>query len=137
MTQVIIFKNNGGVAVCYPTGELSMEQVMNKDIPANCGARIVQESDLPLQYNDFFEAWEMDETSVTVNLNKAKEITKKRLREERVPLLLEQDILFQRALETGIDTSLIIAEKERLRDITKLVDNCNTLEELKTIKLIN
>lgn len=70
---------------------------------------------------------------ITVDITKAKELTKERLRIEREPLLAEQDILFQRALETGADTTAIVAEKERLRDITLLVDSLTTLDELKAI----
>ena len=71
---------------------------------------------------------------ITINLDKAKAITKDRLRAERTPLLQAQDVAFQRAIETGADTSAIVAEKQRLRDITSLVDQATTLEELKAIK---
>jgi hypothetical protein len=133
--QVIIFTNdNGGVSTCIPTGEISIDAVMTKDVPKDRGARIVNLADLPSQYNDFYDAWEMDATSVTVNLDKAKELTKKRLRAEREPLLAAQDVAFQRALESGADTTAIVAEKNRLRDITGLADSATTLEELRAIK---
>ena len=133
--QVIIFTNdNGGVATTIPTGEISIEAVLEKDVPKGRGARIVNITDLPNQYNDFYDAWEMDSTSVTVNLTKAKELTKTRLRTERTPLLAAQDVLFQRALETGADTTAIVAEKQRLRDITDLADSATTLEELRSLK---
>jgi len=135
MTQAIIFTNdNGGVATCIPTGEISIEAVMEKDVPKNRGARIVNLTTLPNQYNDFYDAWEMDSTSVTVNLTKAKELTKTRLRSERTPLLAAQDVLFQRALEDGEPTTAIVAEKNRLRDITDLADAATTLEELRALK---
>jgi hypothetical protein len=70
---------------------------------------------------------------ITINVNKAKEITKERLRAERASLLQAQDIAFQRALEKGEDTTAIVAEKQRLRDITQLVDEVNNVEELKAI----
>lgn len=70
---------------------------------------------------------------ITINLDKAKQITKERLREEREPLLAAQDVAFQRALELGADTSAIVAEKQRLRDITNLADAATTLDELKGI----
>jgi len=70
---------------------------------------------------------------ITVNLDKAKAITKERLRAERTPLLQAQDVAFQRAIEEGADTSAIVAEKQRLRDITNLADQATTLEELKGI----
>ena len=72
---------------------------------------------------------------ITINLDKAKAITKDRLRAERTSLLQAQDVAFQRATETGADTSTIVAEKQRLRDITKLVDIATTLEELKALEI--
>ena len=72
---------------------------------------------------------------ITINFDKAKQITKERLRHERKPLLEAQDVLFQRSLENNADTSAIVAEKQRLRDITNLVDGATTLEELKELKV--
>ena len=132
MLQAIIFTNsNGGVSVCIPTGELPIEQVQAKDTPA--GSIIVNISDLPNQHNDFFDAWELNGTTVTVNKSKAVEITKKRLRFERDPLLAAQDVLFQRAQESNADTTAIVAEKQRLRDITDLATTALTLEQLKAL----
>ena len=68
---------------------------------------------------------------IQVNINKAKEITKDKLREERKPLLEKLDVDFQRALETGVDTTAIIAKKQALRDATNQVNTMNTVEELK------
>jgi hypothetical protein len=70
---------------------------------------------------------------ITINIDKAKAITKDRLRAERAPLLQAQDIAFQRALEEGADTAAIVAEKQRLRDITQLADQATTLDELKAL----
>jgi len=70
---------------------------------------------------------------ITINFDKAKEITKARLRTEREALLQAQDVAFQRGLETGADTSAIVAEKQRLRDITKQADAATTLDELKNL----
>ena len=66
-----------------------------------------------------------------VNFTKAQDITKDRLRVDRKPLLEEQDILFSRALETGSSTTVIVTEKQRLRDITIQVDSMTTLDQLK------
>ena len=68
---------------------------------------------------------------ITVDIEKAKEIVKEKLRLDRKPLLEAQDVLFQRALETGTDTADIVAEKQRLRDITKDVDAMTTEAQLK------
>jgi len=72
---------------------------------------------------------------ITINIAKAKDITKDRLRAEREQLLAAQDVAFQRALESSADTSAIVAEKQRLRDITKLVDVCATVDELKALEV--
>lgn len=132
MTQVIIYKNPNGtnVFVCTPSGEVPIETVLTKDCPM--GAIIVDTESLP-QFDEFFDAWELDDTTVSVNFTKAQAITKTRLRNERTPLLAAQDILFQRALETGADTTAIVAEKNRLRDITNLVDSASTLDELQSL----
>jgi hypothetical protein len=131
MSQCIIFTNEaGGVSVTIPTGEISIEAVLAKDCPK--GAMIVEQSALPNQHNDFFDAWELVDGKVEVSLAKATEITKKRLRAEREPLLAEQDVLFQRALETGADTKAIVAEKQRLRNITNF--SATTLDELRSLK---
>jgi hypothetical protein len=70
---------------------------------------------------------------IVINVDKAKEIKKEQLRTERTPLLQAQDVAFQRALESGADTTEIVAEKQRLRDITNLCDTAESIEELKAI----
>ena len=71
---------------------------------------------------------------ITISITKAKEITKSRLRTEREPLLVAQDVAFQRALEISADTTAIVAEKQRLRDITNLADSCTTTDQLRNFK---
>ena len=66
-----------------------------------------------------------------VNFSKAQDITKDRLREDRTPLLEAQDVLFMRAQEASSDTTAIVTEKQRLRDITNQVDSMTTLDQLK------
>jgi hypothetical protein len=134
MSKVIIFTNElGGVSVCVPTGELPIEQVQAKDIPSTIQSFIVDNSTLPEKDNDFFNSWEQTNGVVTVNFTKAKEETKTRLRTEREPLLVAQDILFQRALEASSPTTAIVAEKQRLRDVTDLVDSCTTTTQLRNL----
>ena len=69
---------------------------------------------------------------VTVSLAKAKELTKDKLRVERKPLLEAQDVAFMKAQEAGSDTSAIVTEKNRLRNITgDYVDDMDNLTDLK------
>ena len=72
MTQAIIFTNdNGGVSVCIPTGEISIEAVKTKDTPEH--SIIVDDSTLPQGADaQFFDAWEFANGQVLVNFEKAK-----------------------------------------------------------------
>lgn len=134
MAQVIIYRNDkGGVSICNPHPDMDIEEVRAKDTPEH--SFIVEAEDLPFIHDDFFDAWEIDGDQVIIHHGKAMEITKNRLRIERAPLLAAQDVAFQRALELGADTAAIVAEKQRLRDITSLVDSATTIEELKAIKV--
>ena len=51
-----------------------------------------------------------------INMAKAKEIHRSKIREARTPKLAELDIEFQKALETGVSTTDIVAKKQALRD---------------------
>jgi len=134
MSKIIAFTNElGGVSICVPTGELSIQEVKAKDTPLN--SIIMDASELPEADNDFFNSWELVDGVVSVNIEKAKLQTKDRLRAERAPLLSAQDVAFQRALEEGKDTAAIVVEKQRLRDITNLVDGCKTTEELRGLSV--
>jgi hypothetical protein len=62
-------------------------------------------------------------------------MTKTRLRREREPLLAAQDVLFQRAQESNSDTTAIVAEKNRLRNITNGADSCTTTAQLRALKV--
>ena len=66
---------------------------------------------------------------IRIDFDKAVIITQQRLRAERKPLLEAQDVLYMRATEQNQDTTSIVAEKQRLRDITKIT--VTTLDELK------
>ncbi len=69
---------------------------------------------------------------IVINNEKAIEIAKDKIRAIREPMFKKLDLDFQRALETGSDTTLIVQEKQRLRDLTDIV-NGKTVEELLTI----
>jgi hypothetical protein len=73
---------------------------------------------------------------ITIDFSKAQAITKDRLRAERTPLLAAQDVAFQRALESNGDTAAVVAEKQRLRDVTSQVDTCTTLDELRVLSCV-
>jgi hypothetical protein len=125
----IIYQTASGVAIIHPTGELSIEEVAAKDVPSGVPYRIVNDDEVPSD-RAFRDALKYD---LTVDMPKAVNITKDRLRVERAPLLTALDVQYQRAQEDGRDTTIIISEKQRLRDVTKLADAATTLDELKAL----
>ena len=78
MRKVIIYTNEtGGVSVTYPTPEFletnTIEDVKQKDTPNH--SIIVNESILPNEDNDFFDAWILNsDDTVSVDITKAKTI---------------------------------------------------------------
>ena len=69
---------------------------------------------------------------IVINNEKAIEIAKDKIRAIREPMFKKLDLDFQRALEQGSDTTEIVKEKQRLRDLTDSV-NGKTVEELLVI----
>jgi len=59
--QAIIYNNGNGVSVVYPTGELSIEEVARKDVPAGVPYQIVDAETIPTD-REFRNAWEADIT---------------------------------------------------------------------------
>lgn len=59
MTKRIIYPNGNGIAIVIPTGELSIEEVARKDVPAGMPYLIVDDSAIPPD-RTFRDAWEAD-----------------------------------------------------------------------------
>jgi len=72
---------------------------------------------------------------IKIDMTKAKEITKDRLRVERKPLLEALDIEVMKNITDAVKLVEIEAEKQRLRDITNVVDGLETVEELKNVSV--
>ena len=108
-----------------------IEWIKAKDVPADAtNVSIVAADSIPTD-RTFRNALKHD---LTFDKQKCVDITNDRLRRERAPLLAELDVQVIRAQETGAETSSLIAEKNRLRDITKIANPSMTLEELKALK---
>ena len=70
---------------------------------------------------------------ININVNKAKNIWKDKIRVARKPKLEELDIEYTKALETGADTSAIVTKKQELRDFPAQVDSATTTDEIKAV----
>ena len=80
---------------------------------------------------DFRGAWTLSGSVITEDLDKAKEIFADKVREARTPLLAALDTDYMKALETGSDTTQIVADKQALRDAPTAGDSASTIAELK------
>lgn len=57
--KFIIFPSENGIAVIHPTGELTIEDVAAKDVPAGVPYRFIGIEDLPVD-RIFRNAWQAD-----------------------------------------------------------------------------
>ena len=70
---------------------------------------------------------------ITIDINKAKEVWKEKIRQARTSVLAKLDIDFIKAQEQGNDTTAIVADKQTLRDLPSQVDTANSIEEIKAV----
>ena len=74
---------------------------------------------------------------ITINISKAKNIWKDKIRVARKPKLEELDVEYTKALESGADTSAIVTKKQELRDFPAQVDSATTTDEIKAVWAID
>ena len=70
---------------------------------------------------------------ITIDINKAKDIWKEKIRQARTSALEKLDIDFIKAQEQSLDTTSIVADKQTLRDLPSQVDTANSIEEIKAV----
>lgn len=77
---------------------------------------------------------------ITVNMAKAREIKREKIRTQRAPLLAALDVDFMRAVEAGdtAEQARIAAEKQRLRDAPEdpRIEAAKTPEELASLEVL-
>jgi len=130
MKRIVYTRPDGGMSVCIPVVSLNdptdfteddaLQRAMKRDIPPDAAnVHVVEVSELP-QDRAFRNAWLTDGKTVSVDMPKAREIHKNRLREMRAPKLAALDIEYQRADEAGDATAkkAVAAKKQALRDVT-------------------
>lgn len=87
----------------------------------------------------FRNAWEATSgNAITVNMDKAKDVWRDKIRQAREPELTKLDTAFMKAQETGADTTAIVAQKQALRDAPAhaSIDAATTPDELKAVQPI-
>ena len=59
MSKILYPNPDGGISVIYPTGELALEHVCKKDVPAGLPYLVVADDVIPTDHS-FRDAWEAD-----------------------------------------------------------------------------
>ena len=70
---------------------------------------------------------------ITIDISKAKDIWKDKIRDARKSALEKLDVDFIKAQETSSDTTSIVADKQTLRDLPSQVDTATTVDEIKVV----
>lgn len=132
----IIYKDSDGVKVIIPSPHYkgTLDELAKKRVPEGLTYKIVSDDSIPSD-RYFRNAWDIKSGKVVTDIAKAKEIKKEYIRQERKPLLESLDIEIMRNIKDPVKLDEIESKKQKLRDITKQVDNLKTIEELKQFKI--
>ena len=132
----IIYQNQeGGVSVICPTGALSLDEVIAKDVPAGANYQIVDESDIPSD-RFFRDAWTVGNGKVDVDLDKAKKIGHRIRRTKRAEEFAPFDDVISKQIP-GNDFDAAEAERQKIRNkymgIQAGIDAAVNPEEIKAL----
>jgi hypothetical protein len=136
--KILYLQENNKIALVSPNPQIPIETVL-EGLPKSIPMIMVDDDKLPNSDDllEFFDALTVDfsNSNIGFNLEIAKEITKKRLRKEREQLFPAVDLAIRDAMieNDTVKLDLAIAERNRLRDITKLADQANDLSALRAI----
>lgn len=145
--KVIVYTNSktGIMAVCIPApagrmpGEDEgawLERVKARSVPSSAkDVRIIPRADIPKD-RTFRDAWALRNGKPGVDMEKAREVHRKRIRRKRKAQFRELDAAYQRADEAGDAKakSEIAGKRQKLRDAPAhpAIDVATTPEELKS-----
>jgi len=133
-TQRIIYPNpEGGICLVFSSGELPIEEVAAKDVPAGVPYKIVEDDELP-QDHTFFNAWEYKDAAV-VNMDKAKAIGHDLRRQQRAEEFKPYDEVIMKQIP-GADATAAEEARQQIRDkyalIQDVIQGASTPDEIKT-----
>lgn len=98
---------------------------------------VIDEDDIPVDLS-YRAAWVLQGTAPVVDMERAKEIKRNRLRLDRKPLFAENDAMASWAVLLGDEQmkAEVLAERQRLRDLPALpsIDAAQTPDDLKAIR---
>ena len=135
MAKIIYTNDNGNVVVVTPVStELTVDEIAAKDVPAGKSYSIVEDAQVPTD-RSFRDAWALSDGSIQVEMTKAKDLMRDKIREVRKDLLAAEDVAFMRAVETADADAQTAsaARKQALRDapLASAISNASDVAALK------
>lgn len=131
----IIYQNeSGGVSVIIPTGELSIEEVAKKDVPAGVSYEIVEDDAIPSD-RTFRDAWVMGDCCIDHDLDKCKALGHDKRRAARDEEFKPHDEVIMKQIP-GADADAAEAARAAIRtkyeQVQTAIDAATTPDEIKT-----
>lgn len=136
---ILYEQDDNTIAIVNIPENIDVRHVIREHIPEGSQYVLIDESDLP-NANDLSEfsaalrvAFPNNTTHFDISI--AREITKERLRKERISFFEINDIKLRDAIidDNAVKKTEAIQERDRLRDITLLPNYVSTLDELRNI----
>jgi hypothetical protein len=135
MSQRIIYQTSEGVAVVIPTGELPIEAVLAKDVPAGVDAEVVDVSAIPSD-RTFRNAWEKQGRAIGHNMAKVRSIAHDRRRAMRAEEFAPHDEVIAKQIP-GKDAQVAESARQAIRNkyeaMQSAIDAATTPEAVKSI----
>ncbi len=133
MNRIIYTNNEGGVSVIHPTGELSIEEVAAKDVPAGVAYEIVEDDAIPSD-RTFRNAWVMGDCCVEHDLDKCKALGHDMRRAKRAEEFKPHDEVIAKQIP-GQDMEAAEDARQEIRDkyaqVQEQIDAAATPDEIK------
>lgn len=132
MKAAVYTRPDGGISIFFPADESKLDALMARAIPAEAtNVRVIEHTEIPTD-RSFRNAWKHD---FSVDMPKARDIWRNKIRQVRQPKLTALDVDYQRADERNdvLEKQRITTLKQRLRDLPAdpAIDAAQTPEELK------
>ena len=131
--KIIYTNNEGGISVVIPTGELSIEEVAAKDVPAGTPYEIVEDDAIPSD-RTFRNAWVMGDCCIDHDLDKCKEIGHDIRRTKRAEEFAPYDEVIAKQIP-GVSATEAEASRQLIREkYIEMQDNINAASTPEQIK---
>lgn len=132
----IVFQNSKCLSICTPTGELSIEEVIKKDIPQNVPYMIVENDVYPVD-DLFYDAWEADFNKKTIieNFEKAKVIAHEIRRQKREEEFAPYDAIVSKQIPGQVEQAEAarVLVREKYEAMQTAIDEAASVDDLRAL----